>query len=56
MTSHVETQVQQRIAEAARRREARRQQREELAENRRYGLVARHRAKMRRNRQEDEDA
>ena len=48
MTSHVETQIQARIAEAKARRARRRQQRAELDEARAPGLQARHAAKMRR--------
>lgn len=40
--------VQQRIAEARRRTAARKRQRAEFAERRRYGLAARHAAKLRR--------
>ncbi|MER8008128.1 hypothetical protein [Streptomyces sp. NPDC094149] len=48
MTSHVEEQIQARIAAARAKRAKRRQQRVELAEAREYGLQARHAAKMRR--------
>ncbi|MFK0178574.1 hypothetical protein ACIQVR_21635 [Streptomyces xanthochromogenes] len=46
--SHVEQRVQARIAAAKQKREARRQQRAELAAARERGLEARHAAKMRR--------
>ncbi|WP_406255453.1 hypothetical protein [Streptomyces chartreusis] len=48
MTSHVETQIQARIAAARLKRARRRQQRAELDEARTPGLQARHAAKMRR--------
>lgn len=54
MTSHVEQQIQQRIAAASRKRAKRRQQRAELDEARGYGLEARHAAKVARW-QQDED-
>lgn len=54
MTSHVEQQIQQRIAAAKRKRDRRRQQRTELNEAREYGLQARHAAKVRRWQTEDE--
>jgi hypothetical protein len=46
--SHVERQVQARIAAAQRKAEQRKRRREELDERRKYGLQARHAAKMRR--------
>ncbi|MFE7108371.1 hypothetical protein ACFU98_47345 [Streptomyces sp. NPDC057575] len=52
MSSHVEEQVQARIAEARRKDEQKKRRRAELAERRRYGLQARHAAKMRRWSQE----
>lgn len=54
MTSHVEEQIQRRIAEAKRRREQRRLQRAELAEARTYGLQARMAAKLARWVEDDE--
>ncbi|MFH8799686.1 hypothetical protein ACH4F6_08840 [Streptomyces sp. NPDC017936] len=48
MTSHVDQQVQARIAAAAQKRARRRQRRAELDEARQHGLQARHSAKMRR--------
>ncbi|MFD5207310.1 hypothetical protein ACFWIP_17225 [Streptomyces anulatus] len=45
--------VQRRIAEARRKIEQRKRQREELAERRRYGLEARHAVKLRRWAKED---
>lgn len=54
MTSFVEQQVQARIAEARRKIERKKRRREELEEARRYGLEARHAAKMRRWQQEDD--
>ena len=56
MTSHVEQAVAARIAAARRKREQRRQQRAEVDEARTHGLEARHATKMRRWRQEGEDA
>lgn len=53
MTSHVEQQIQARIAAAKRKRALRRKQRQELDANRTYGLDARHAAKMRRWAEED---
>ncbi|MEU9068316.1 hypothetical protein AB0D60_15670 [Streptomyces sp. NPDC048306] len=53
MSSHVEDQIQARIAAAKQRRELRRLQRAELDENRQHGLTARHLSKMARW-QEDE--
>lgn len=44
--SIAEAAVRARIATAARKRAARRRQRAEFAERRRYGLAARHRAKL----------
>lgn len=55
MTSHVEQQVQARIAEARNKRQQRRQQRAELDAARIPGLAARHDAKMRRWATEDDD-
>lgn len=55
MTSHVEEQVQARIAEAKRKAEQRKRRRAELQEARRHGLEARHAAKMRRWQREDPD-
>ncbi|WP_275559615.1 hypothetical protein [Streptomyces sp. 5-6(2022)] len=52
---NAEDRVQQQIAAARRRREFRRQQRAEFAENRAHGLQARRRAKLaRRPRGEDD--
>jgi hypothetical protein len=48
MTSHVDDVVRRRIAEARRKDEQKKRRRAELAERRRYGLLARHAAKMRR--------
>ncbi|WP_205522910.1 hypothetical protein [Streptomyces sp. RLB3-6] len=48
MTSHVEQQVAARIAAARLKAEERRRQRVEFLERRRYGLEARHAAKLRR--------
>lgn len=48
MSSHVEQAVAARIAAAKRKDEQRKRRREELAERRKYGLQARHAAKMRR--------
>ncbi|MFF2437948.1 hypothetical protein ACFVU4_27915 [Streptomyces sp. NPDC058107] len=48
MTSYVDEQVQARIAAARRKIEQKKRRRAELAERRRYGLQARHAAKMRR--------
>ncbi|MFE0273789.1 hypothetical protein ACFWZY_16960 [Streptomyces sp. NPDC058992] len=48
MTSHVDEQIQARIAAAKAKRERRRRQREELDEAREHGLEARHAAKIRR--------
>ncbi|MEV5131665.1 hypothetical protein AB0K87_14455 [Streptomyces sp. NPDC053705] len=45
---NVDDVVQHRIAEARRKAEQRKRQREALAERRRYGLEARHAAKLRR--------
>ena len=56
MTSHVDQQVAAQIAAAKNKRQQRRQQRAELDAARIPGLAARHNAKMRRWRQEDEDA
>jgi hypothetical protein len=53
VVSHVDEQVQARIAAARVKRESRRRQREELDEARAYGLNTRHAAKMRRWQQED---
>lgn len=53
VVSHVDEQVQARIAAARVKREARRRQRAELDEARSYGLNNRHAAKMRRWQQED---
>lgn len=47
MTSHVEQQIAERIARVRAEEERKRQQRQELAEARRYGLEARRRAKLR---------
>ncbi|MBL1098919.1 hypothetical protein [Streptomyces coffeae] len=44
---NVEDRIRQQIAAARRRREARRQQRAEFAENRGYRLATRHRRKLR---------
>ncbi|MFD7996284.1 hypothetical protein [Streptomyces mexicanus] len=52
-TSHVDEQVQARIAAARLKREQRQQRRAELDENRAHGLQARHLAKMRRWADED---
>ncbi|MZE56154.1 hypothetical protein GTY86_33770 [Streptomyces sp. SID5770] len=46
--SHVEQQIRARIAAAKAKDEQRKRRREELAERRKYGLQARHAAKMRR--------
>ncbi|MEU3435455.1 GNAT family N-acetyltransferase [Streptomyces sp. NPDC006863] len=48
MTSHVEQQIQARIAAARAKREQQRQQRAELTEARTAGLAARHRTKLQR--------
>ncbi|AZQ35941.1 hypothetical protein EJ357_22690 [Streptomyces cyaneochromogenes] len=48
MTSHVEQQIQARIARAKAEAERKRQQREELAAARTAGLAKRHAAKLRR--------
>lgn len=48
MTSHVDQQIQARIAAASAKRARRRQQREELDEARAHGLEARHAAKLKR--------
>ncbi|MEU8519071.1 hypothetical protein [Streptomyces sp. NPDC048577] len=48
MTSYAEEAVQARIAAARLKDEQRKRRREELAERRKYGLQARHAAKMRR--------
>ncbi|WP_180685326.1 hypothetical protein [Streptomyces gossypiisoli] len=48
MASHVDEQIAARIAAARLKRERRRQQRAEMDEARRYGLNARHAAKLRR--------
>lgn len=53
VVSHVDQQVRARIAAAATRRAVRRQQRAEFAENRIYGLQARHAAKVARWTEED---
>ena len=53
MTSHVEDQVQARIAEAQRKAEQKKRRRAELAEARAHGLQSRHAAKMRRWQRED---
>lgn len=53
MTSHVEEAVQARIAAAKLKDEQRKRRRQELAERRKYGLQARHAAKMRRWARED---
>jgi hypothetical protein len=55
MTSHVDEQIQARIARVKAERAGRRRQRAELDANRRYGLRARYRAKLAR-RQSAEDA
>ncbi|MFJ3290390.1 hypothetical protein ACIPMW_34500 [Streptomyces sp. NPDC086669] len=55
MTSHVDEQVQARIAAASAKRAKRRQQRDELDEARAHGLEARHTAKMRRWAAEEAD-
>lgn len=47
MTSHVEVEVQRRIAEARAKAEQERRRRAELAAARRRGLAARHAAKLR---------
>ncbi|MEU0253281.1 hypothetical protein ABZ299_12395 [Streptomyces sp. NPDC006184] len=48
MTSHVEDQIQARIAAARRKAEADHHRRQELAEARQHGLAARHAQKLRR--------
>lgn len=53
MSSHVEQQIQARIAAARSRRQRRRQQREELDEARAHGLQARHAAKLTRRAKDD---
>ncbi|MGW0494996.1 hypothetical protein ACWD0Z_06030 [Streptomyces sp. NPDC003007] len=58
MTSHVEQQIQARIAAARAKAEANKQRRQELAEARQHGLAARHAQKLRRQdarREADED-
>ncbi len=54
MSSHVDEQIQARIAAEAQKRARRRRQRAELDEARQYGLQARHTAKLARW-QKDED-
>jgi hypothetical protein len=54
MTSHVEQQVAARIAAARAKAAQKRRQRAEFLERRRYGLEARHAAKMRRWDDEDD--
>ncbi|MEU4487351.1 hypothetical protein AB0H94_21145 [Streptomyces purpurascens] len=48
MTSHVDAQIQARIAAATNKRQQQRQQRAELDANRQAGLAARKKAKLRR--------
>lgn len=48
MTSHVEQQIQARIAAARAKRQQQRAERQEFTEARDHGLEARHTAKMRR--------
>ena len=55
MTSHVEQQIQARIAAAKKKRALRRRQGQELDEARTPGLQARHATKMRRWAQEDDE-
>lgn len=55
MPSHVDEQIQARIAAARQKRQLRRQQRAELDANRVPGLAARHSAKMRRWALEDDE-
>lgn len=47
MTSHVEAEIERRIAQARREVERKRQQREELARRRTAGLAKRHATKLR---------
>ncbi|MEU6101174.1 hypothetical protein [Streptomyces flaveolus] len=53
MTSHVDAQIQARIAAAKAKRQQRRRQRAELKEAREYGLQARHTAKLARWQREE---